>query len=313
MIPGIDGFETCRVLKKNNATKNIPVIFMTALSDTVDKVKGFAAGGVDYITKPFQFEEVLARVNAHLTIQRLQKQLQQQKKQLEELNASKDMFFSILAHDLKSPMVVFLSYANLLDKIDSMKKSEFKVFTTKLQDTAGNLFALLENLLTWSTVQHGLIQYAPIQMNISSVIDENIKLMTPKASQKYVQFNNLVQEEIQVFADKNMLSTIIRNLLSNAVKFSHPGGTVKVSAVPDDDSVQICVSDEGVGIDKKNLSNLFRIDVRTKQPGTADEKGTGLGLILCREFAEKMGGSIEVESEELKGTTVRFSIPVSGK
>ncbi|MBD3306697.1 response regulator, partial [candidate division KSB3 bacterium] len=146
-MPGIDGFETCRRLKTDERTKEIPVIFLTALSDIVDKINGFEAGGVDYITKPFQHEEVFARVNAHLTIVK-------QRQQLQALNAKKDKFFSILAHDLRSPYLAFLDFIRLFtEHIDRQSREEIKKIAYSARDTAENLYALLENLLTWSRFQ----------------------------------------------------------------------------------------------------------------------------------------------------------------
>jgi two-component system sensor histidine kinase/response regulator len=165
LMPGIDGFETCRRLKCLEASAEIPVIFMTALSDTIDKIKGFEAGGVDYITKPFQQEEVLARVKAHLTIRQLQQQLQRQNDllarqnelleekntQLVALNASKDKFFSIIAHDLRSPFTGFLGLTQfIVENIEEWEREKIKDITTKLHESAENLYALMGNLLTWS-------------------------------------------------------------------------------------------------------------------------------------------------------------------
>ncbi len=309
IMPGIDGFETCRRLKEQDTTQDIPVIFTTALADTVDTVTGFEAGGVDYITKPFQHEEVLARVNAHLTIRKQQQHIQKQNKQLQELNASKDKFFSLIAHDLKSPFVSFLAFAHILEHLDEMGKDEFEEIMRQFRDSAENLLALLENLLTWAGIQRGLIACLPQQINIGVIVARNVKLLTLNAGQKQITLKNSIQEEISVYADGNMLDTVIRNLLSNALKFTKAGGTVTISATHAENAVTVSVSDTGIGISEEKLSNLFRIDARVQRVGTAGEKGTGLGLILCKEFVERHGGSIRAESVKGKGSRFTVSLP----
>jgi signal transduction histidine kinase len=304
MMPGIDGFETCRRLKADNTTKNIPVIFITALTETVDKIKGFAVGGVDYITKPFQHEEVLARVNAHLTIQH-------QQQQLRELIASKDKFFSIIAHDLKGPLTVFQVYIELLaEHIDTYSKNQIKAFTQTLQETFNNFHGLLENLLTWSRLQRGMILFRPQPIEVQEFILRNITLCTPNAKQKQILLKSTIEARTKVLADKNMVDTVLRNLLSNALKFTHPGGEINVLTTQDTKDVTIAVSDTGIGIDGEHLSKLFQIDESCHTPGTAGEKGTGLGLILCKEFIEKNGGKIWAESEIGKGSSFKFTLPI---
>ena len=324
LMPGIDGFETCRRLKRLEASADIPIIFMTALSDTVDKVKGFEAGGVDYITKPLQHEEVLARVKAHLTIRQLQQQLQRQNellaqqnallaektKQLEELNADKDKFFSIIAHDLRSPFTGFLGLTKfIVENIEGWGKEKIKDITQKLYDAADNLYALLGNLLTWSRIQRGLIEHAPQMLDLAHVLNGNISLFMPNAKQKQITLTNAIAQETLVYADPQMADAVVRNLLSNALKFSNPGGTVSVSAVLHTQEVQVVVADTGIGIPENRVSQLFRIDAKYKRAGTAGEQGTGLGLILCKELVEKNGGRVWVESVVDQGTTFTFTLP----
>ncbi len=303
MMPGIDGFETCRRLKAHEATKDIPVIFLTALTETTDKLKGFAAGGADYVTKPIQHEEVLARVSAHLTIR-------QQQQQLKELNVSKDKFFSIIAHDLKNPLVVFQSYIDLLlNNIDVYSKDEIKYLTLSLQKTFDNFQALLENLLTWSRLQHGMIEHYPLSLDLYDLVVRTYSLLSSQAEQKQITLKNSVVKPTHVFADVNMVNTVLRNLLTNALKFTKNGGEVNISAIQEKEHVTISITDTGIGIGTEHLPKLFRIDSRFQKPGTAGEKGTGLGVVLCQEFVERNGGEIWVESEPGKGTTFTFTLP----
>jgi two-component system sensor histidine kinase/response regulator len=310
MMPGIDGFETCRRLKENESSRGIPVIFMTALSDTVDKVRGFEVGGVDYITKPLQHEEVLARVNAHLTIRNLQKQLQEKNKQLSELNASKDKFFSIIAHDLRNPFAGLLGFTRMVaEGFDDWSKDEIQDILGELQKSAENLYELLENLLSWSRLQRGVMEYTPELGNVDQIVRHNIDLFTPIAEQKQITLRNSVDQTIMVFADIKMFDTVIRNLVSNALKFTENEGSIEISAMQDEKFVTVAVSDTGIGIPQEDLSKLFQIDVKYSQVGTAGEQGTGLGLVLCKDLIEKNGGEIEVESEVGKGTIFRFTRP----
>ena len=317
LMPGMDGFETCRRLKENDKTKAIPVIFMTALSDTTNKVKGFKMGVVDYITKPFQQEEVLARVNAHLTIRKLQQQLEakntlleKQVEQLSALNASKDKFISMISHDLQSP---FSSLRGLIqftaENLEGYNKSELGNIMDLLGNSTDNLYALIENLLTWSRIQRGVLEHCPQPIEIRDIVTQNINLFTQNAEDKQITLRNLIEERIAVYADFNMVNAVIRNLISNALKFTKSGGRVEFSAKQNGEYVEVSVTDTGIGIGKEHLSKLFRIDARYKRLGTAREKGTGLGLILCKEFIEKHGGTIWIESEVDQGSTVKFTLP----
>lgn len=325
MMPGLSGFEVCQHLKANARTAEIPVIFMTALTDTLDKVKGFDVGGVDYITKPIQHEEVLARVHAHLTIRRLQQELRKKNRVLEQyvtlleeknlelqtVNASKDRFFSIISHDLRTPFIGLQGLTQVLaEHFDDYTPDEIKHYIVKLHESSENFYALLANLLTWSRSQRGMIEHHPQPVELRELIKQNMAIFSPIAEQKQLTLNNLLREPLSVYADQPMAETVLRNLLSNAVKFSRPGGAINISAIRKDQHVEISVADSGIGIGQEHLPKLFRIDVTYKRIGTANERGTGLGLILCKEFVEKNGGIIWVESEVGKGTTFTFTLPV---
>ena len=319
MMPGINGFEACRQMKARAAIKDIPVIFMTALTDTTDKIQGFQAGGVDYITKPFQHEEVLARVTTHLTIRQLQQQLeaqnlllQEKNVQLHALNASKDKFFSIIAHDLRSPMAsVLIGMKMLTENIHTLGQPDRQEIVHDLQETVERLYGLLGNLLTWSRLQRGFMEYQPQQIELLPLVTQNIALFTANAEQKTIALRHTVIEPLTAYADANMVDTIIRNLLSNALKFTPAQGAVTISASASDHAVEVAVTDTGVGMTAAALNNLFRLDVRYNQRGTAGEQGTGLGLNLCKELVEKNGGRIWGESAVGRGTTFRFTLPTA--
>lgn len=303
LMPGISGFETCRRLKEDETTQDIPVIFMSALTDTVDKVKGFELGAVDYITKPFQHEEVLARVKAHLTIVH-------QRRQLQELNANKDKFFSILAHDLRNPfsslqMLIQFTLDNLADSGQTTLERTME----KLQSSTDNVYDLLENLLTWSRIQRGVMEYQPRPVHMHEVVNRNLALLTSQAAQKQIALSSKIEEDIVVSVDAHMVDAIVRNLLTNAIKFTHSGGRVSVSVTQDEHDLRVSVSDTGLGIGEEHISKLFQIGSHYKRFGTAQEKGTGMGLILCKEFVAQHGGTIWVESEVDHGSTFIFTLP----
>ncbi len=310
LMPDMDGFETCRHLKENEATKDIPVIFTTALSDIAAKIKGFEVGGVDYITKPFQPEEVLTRVNAHLTIRKQQQQLQRQTEELRKLNAEKDRFLSMIAHDLQSPFSILRQLIGIVaENIEESGQNELENIMDLLKKSSENLYTLLENVLTWSRIQQGVLKYRPQCLDIRKIVDQNIAYLKPYAEQKQITVENNIEEEVIVYADHHMIDDVIRNLISNALKFNYPGGSINISAQQDEKFTTISVSDTGIGIDKENMPKLFRLDTAYKRRGTAREQGTGLGLILCKEFIEKHGGKIWFESEIGKGSTFRFTLP----
>ncbi len=310
MMPDLDGFETCRQLKHNKATCAIPVIFMTAMADTRAKLKGFEVGGVDYMTKPFHFDEVLVRVNTHLTIRRQQQQLEQQTEQLKELNSQKDRFISMIAHDLRSPFSTLrLLIGIAADNVEGSGQDELESIITLLKKSSENLYTLLENLLAWSRIQRGVIKYRPQGLDFRNIAFQNITLLAPYAEQKQISIASNIEDEIAVYADYHMIDAVVRNLLSNALKFTYPGGQIKIWAQPAADWVTVAVADTGTGIESEDIPKLFRLDTSYRRKGTAREQGTGLGLLLCKEFVETHQGNIWVESEAGKGSTFKFTLP----
>jgi signal transduction histidine kinase len=304
---------------------------MSALDETLDKVRAFESGGVDYITKPFHPEEVIARIETHLMLRNLQKTLQEQnirlrqeiterkqaedalkesEQQLRELNVSKDRFFSIIAHDLKGPLGSLKGLTQFAEEhLDNYSPNKLKEIVVLQRKTTENLVKLLGNLLTWSRIQRGMLEYSPQSINVKGVVDRNVTLFMPNAEKKQITLKSSIPEEVVAYADFHMVDTVVRNLISNALKFTHPGGTIDVSIRQDEKYIEVSVSDTGIGIGKEHLPKLFRIETKYKRAGTAREKGTGLGLILCKELVEQNSGEIWVESEVGKGTVFRFTLP----
>ncbi|MDP3149147.1 MAG: PAS domain S-box protein [Ignavibacteria bacterium] len=236
--------------------------------------------------------------------------IQQQNKQLVELNSTKDKFFSIIAHDLKSPFQGFLGMTKLIsENINEFSSEEVSQHTKKLNQSAQNLYKLLQNLLDWSRVQNGKMDFIPEVFSLKKLIDQNIKTLEQRIMQKRISMNNEVPDTQKVFVDEMMINSTIGNLLSNAIKFSKSGGKVIIRAKSISDKLlEVSVSDTGIGMTDKTIKKLFKIDEKVGREGTDGEPTTGLGLLLCKEFVEKHGGTIWVESEEGKGSTFTFTI-----
>jgi len=233
-----------------------------------------------------------------------------------ELNATKDKFFSIISHDLKSPFNSLLGFSNLLvDQIEQKDFQGIEEYARIIQISSRRIMDLLENLLQWSRSQIGRIDFSPEFLELGQVVKEVTELLNDMAVQKTIFISNTTPPKTVVFADKRMLGTILRNLISNAIKFTHPGGTIHIDAEVRRSDLLVSVADTGVGIPKEQISKLFRIEESFSMPGTLKEHGTGLGLILCKDFVEKHGGRIWVESASKGqtnqcGSTFKFTIPI---
>jgi PAS domain S-box-containing protein len=239
-----------------------------------------------------------------------EQQLQRQKEDLDRLNTTKDKFFSILAHDLKNPFAHLYSLSESVIRNYNELDEEEKVYALKtINKSSEFIYVLLENLLTWANTQRGKIDYLPRVFNLTQVIDTNVNLYRGAAENKGVKFSVMVKDEFKVFGDPEMINTVIRNLVNNAVKFSNAGGMITLEAKKKDKQVEVSVKDQGVGIAPEDISKLFHIDMKYKSTGTAGESGTGLGLLLCKEFVEKNGGTIWCDSEPGAGSTFTFRIP----
>jgi len=305
MMPGMDGYETCRILKQEHTTKDIPVIFISALSESMDKVKGFSSGGVDYITKPFQQDEVLARITTHLTLQR-------QKKELEELNDTKDKFFSIISHDMRGIFTPIVGSSDLIRRmVKKYDDSKLNKFSNNLSSSVRNAIKLFENLIEWSKLQQGNMEFIPSNLSLKELINQTVELFIEHQKTKNIQIINNLVEDFKIQGDENMINTILRNLISNALKFTNSGGSVTISAKKQDSKIEVSVSDSGLGMKPDKVKNLFTLKQQKSNIGTNGERGTGLGLILCKDFVEKHNGKIWVESTVGQGTTFTFSLPES--
>jgi signal transduction histidine kinase len=231
--------------------------------------------------------------------------------ELRLLNATKDKFFSIIAHDLKNPFNSLLGFSDLLmNDFENYDKAEIKRFIQIIHDSSKHGFNLLENLLQWSRAQTGRMAFIPENLNIKDMIRGCIDLLQPMADKKHIKVYHELPDDIEVIGDLEMLSTVFRNLISNAIKFTPSFGRIKIKARQLSQRVEISVIDTGIGIPPDKIPDLFRIDKQVSSPGTGNEKGTGLGLILCKEFIDKHKGIIKVRSERKNGSEFKVFLPL---
>ena len=248
-------------------------------------------------------------VNRQLFIEKQQEELIQQKEALQELNLMKDKFFSIIAHDLKSPFQALLGFTSVLEnEYHSTKDETRQTYIGYISNSAQNIFNLLTNLLTWSQSQTSKIESDPMVFNLREEVNQTIELLSNNSGNKSIFVRNEVNSSIQVNADKNMTETILRNIISNAIKFTPAKGEVSISAEKMESIVRVAIKDSGIGITEADMKNLFKIDKSISRAGTSGESGTGLGLLICKEFVEKNGGEISVESNLNRGTTFYFTL-----
>ncbi len=317
MMPEMTGFEVCKILKANPDTEDIPVIFVTALNEMDKKIEGFKVGGVDYILKPIQQEEVFERIKTHLLIRKQQKEVLELNKRLQEsneelhlINNTKDKLFSIIGHDLRGPLSNINNLLKLiLDGV--LDKDEREELLNETMKSVKLTYDLLENLLFWAKNQRNEIDFHPTETIISTIIDDNIALQDSIARDKNIRLRAEYIPGVHVFADRHMLNIILRNLISNAIKFTHEGGQIAVIMTQKEDKVKITVKDDGVGISPENLDKIFNSYENFTTRGTRLEKGTGLGLILTKDFIEKNGGKLHIISQMDKGSEFSFTLPLS--
>lgn len=301
---GLNYFSSTKVPVKNEKGETLGIIgIVRDISEQMETENEISRYIEELQVNKDESEEAAGQL-AYLNVK-----LTESEEKLKELNANKDKFFSIISHDLKSPFTCLMGFSDfLLNDIDEMEKEEIKEFVQSINNSAKGVFKLLQNLLDWSRIQTNRIEFLPGLINLEELI-ENIKdIYQANLIQKNISLVLDVEKDLKAFADKNMIDTVIRNLLSNAIKFTPYGNRIFLSAKKNDEQIFVSVKDEGVGISEKNLDKLFRIDEHLTTEGTNAEKGTGLGLILCREFINKNGGEIGVKSETEKGSEFYFNL-----
>ncbi len=325
VLPDTSGFEIIQKIKQNKKINSVPIIFLTSISDKRNIIKGLQLGAVDYLTKPFNEAEILLRIRTHLKLFKTQsllktelvkrreqeKKINQQNKQLRDLNLTKDKFFSILAHDLKNPIYGFVGLTKLLLRDEKYDKDRLKEIITVIHNSSKNIQSLLDTLLDWGRFHTNKIRFEPVATNIFQITFDIVSLYKNIANDKNIKIEINIPENLILLVDNFMINAIIRNLISNGLKFTANGGSIFVFTTEDEKTVNIHIKDTGVGIKPEKIKQLFDLEKSISTTGTENEKGSGLGLILCKEFVEKHKGRIEVVSKPKKGTTFTCIFPKS--
>ncbi len=305
-MPEMNGFEVCKRLKADEVLKDIPVIFISALTETADKVKAFAVGGVDYITKPFQFEEVNARVETHLRLRRQQIELQ-------ALNELKNHCLGMAAHDLRTPLTGIMGISELLaGQLSPLLTEKQSRFFDMLLASSQFMIGMVNDLLDMSAIESGHLTIERRMVDITVPIERIVEINGMFASPKNISIAISCQEQLpHVYADINRIEQVINNLLSNAIKYSQPGTDITVRLLHENNEVIISVADQGPGIPEKEQHKLFQAFGKTSvKPTSKKESSTGLGLLIVRKIMEAHDGRVWLLSEHGKGTEFFFSLPV---
>jgi signal transduction histidine kinase len=236
--------------------------------------------------------------------------IEKSENELKLLNASKNKFFSIIAHDLKNPFHTVMGYSYLLSKdYNNFTEEERRKFADDIHHSTNNIFRLLQNLLEWSRSQTGRLTFTPREIELKLVVDSSVSVLRSLADQKNIRIEMNFDDNLMLFADPQMIETVLRNLVNNAIKFTPENGLIQVAATQTDGQITICVKDSGIGISQEDAQTLFKIDSTVKRKGTNNEDGSGLGLILCREFIAKNNGTIWVSSAAGEGSSFFFTVP----
>jgi len=310
-MPYLNGFEVMEQLKSVvDPSIYLPVLVLTADVTIETKRKALQSGASDFLTKPFDLIELQARVNTHLQIRFKNEQINVYAAELERLIATKDKFFSIIAHDLRNPFVGIENFTKILLKQGKFDLNEIEKQLQTIHSAAVQGHELLENLLKWARSQTGSISTDFDVFRLSDAVYNCFSLIHTQAENKNIQLVCSIADDILIESDQYILETILRNLLSNAVKFTPSSGKVTADAFIDGNFIEVSVTDTGVGIKKELKNNLFLINSRLQsKKGTNGEAGSGLGLILCKEFVDKLEGTIWVETDTNNGATFKFRLP----
>ena len=312
MMPDMSGFEVSQQLKANPETAEIPIIFLTALNSTADIVKGFQVGGNDFISKPFNKEELIIRVTHQISLIAAKRIIVAQTEELRKTIIGCDKLYSVIAHDLRSPMGSIKMVLNMLIlnlPSDTIGPEMYELLTMANQTTE-DVFSLLDNLLKWTKSQIGKLKVVYQDIDMVEVTEGVIEIFSMVAELKKISIRLKTPSKLEVYADIDMIKTVIRNLLSNAIKFSNEETEILVTVQEQEGMAVVSVKDSGCGIDEENQKKLLHTDTHFSTFGTNNEEGSGLGLLLCQDFVIKNGGRLWFTSAKGEGSTFSFSIPL---
>lgn len=311
MMPGISGFDTATILKKDPETQDIPIIFLTALNNPSDLVHGFQVGANDFLSKPFNKEELVMRVMHQIQLVAAKRIIVRQNDELRRTINNRDKMYSVIAHDLRSPMASIRMVLNLAVSVVSREAVGDEIFglLDKANRESEETHDLLDNLLKWTKSQTGRLNVVYQDTDLDDLVPGVVDIFVMIAEMKKIPLKFLPSDEkMTVHADNDMIKTVIRNFISNAIKFTPEGKGIEVFYKREGDMARICVRDHGVGIAADRVDTIFHKGETTY--GTGGEEGSGLGLQLCQDFARRNGGDAYVESVEGEGSTFSFTIPL---
>jgi signal transduction histidine kinase len=309
MMPEMDGFETCQKLKENAEWKEVPVIFLTAKAETSDIIKGFELGAVDYVAKPFNTHELLARVHTHMEMRRQQQELQDNYKKLSELERLRDNLVHMVVHDLRSPLMGLSGCLQLLqmDLADKLEPVQAEDLDTAMS-AAARLSEMVSSLLDVSRLEAGQMPLNKKQTDLQSIIEGALHSLGGLTKNRNVTFTP-PESPLSALCDPDVTTRIVANLVANALKFTPASGEVRVSAIPAGDLIRVAIDDTGPGIPEQYRQRIFEKFGQVDERQAGHKHSTGLGLTFCKLAAEAHGGSIGVESEVGKGSSFWFTLP----
>ncbi|PKL89296.1 MAG: hypothetical protein CVV23_06035 [Ignavibacteriae bacterium HGW-Ignavibacteriae-2] len=266
-----------------------------------------------YYTQKGKIDGIIGLIFDITEQKKAQHVLKDSEAKLKEINDTKDKFFSILAHDLKNPFSVLLGITDfLIENFEDFSEEELLESLNRLNSSSKHLFRLFENLLEWSRLQRGSIRFEPKKLNLKTIVTISLYPLMITAAEKKIKIKNNIDDDFEIYADEKMLEATLRNLAANAIKYTNETGQIELNArLFDENTIEITVTDNGIGIGADLINNLFKIEKKISTPGTKNEQGTGLGLILCKEFVEKNGGTLKVESTLKKGSKFKFTVPTT--
>lgn len=311
MMPDISGFDTAVILKKDEETKDIPIIFLTALNTPTDLVHGFQVGASDFLTKPFNKEELVMRVTQQISLVAAKRIIEHQNEELRATLNNRDKMYSVIAHDLRSPMASIRMVLNLVvaSTTPELVGPELYELLDKANRESEEVHDLLDNLLKWTKSQTGRLNVVEQDLDLNDIILGVVDIFEIIAQTKRIKLNLQGSDtHLVVRADNDMLKTVVRNFISNAIKFSPEDSSIDIVVRQEGDYAKVSVRDHGVGIAANRLDSIFRKGETTY--GTGGEEGSGPGLLLCQDFAQKNGGMCTVESVEGQGSTFNVLIPL---
>lgn len=303
-------YSIIRRVKRNKETRSIPMLFVATITEQTEIPDCLFYDNVDFISKPFLPKELVIRIQHQLSFMEARKTIHLQNQKLQKTMKSRDKLYSVIAHDLRAPIgTIKMITSSLENERSRMTDPRVRKSFDMINETTEEAYNLLENLLRWSRNQNGKTRIFPTTFDLSKAIYHVVALFTSIATSKGIKVNNHSKTSLLVYADEDMIRTVLRNLLSNAIKFSFPGGQIDIDLTEMPDMVMVSVKDYGQGIKKEFQTNLLKGNEYISTYGTQNEKGSGLGLILCRDFVKMNKGKLWFSSQENKGTVFNFTVP----